>query len=605
MKRYQNIIIASFIFLALTGMVGCTRYLDRAPAADVSPTDAFINFTNFQGFTEELYSLVPEYTSKTWACDWILGDEIIHKTGVTWLNEQLDNGDSWCWTTGEWISWLDAPRYVADPATGHGKGLWPNSWYGIHKANLGLANMDKLNGTQEEKDLIKGQLLFFRGWYHFELMTYWGGLPFIDTVLSPSAKLELPRLTYHAMADRVAADFREAANLLPVNWDNTEAGKATLGKNQLRLTKTAALGYLGKNYLYAGSPLMNRSSTGNAGFDVNYCMKAAEAFAELLKLVDNGETWVRLIEFSKYSNLFYTNGGSFIPGYPEAIFQNPVYSAWFTGCPWGPSSIFAEGNIGGGYASPNARFVENYGMANGLPIDDPMSGYDPANPWVNRDPRFYHDIVIDRDQVIKGSAPADKEKFRYTNLANNGHSRDNSAIGRTGYLLRKLTPMTANNIDNFPNNHMQLAYMRLADVYLMYAEAVLQGYGSATSNGPNYITAEAAFNKVRDRCGAGRVDAKFVADKEKFMGEIIRERAMELGFEEEFRYNDLRRWLLADQLKYREKTAIEFDRDINGNPINIREKILVTRKFEDKNYWLPLKVNDVNLYLSFPQNPGY
>jgi hypothetical protein len=350
---------------------------------------------------------------------------------------------------------------------------------------------------------------------------------------------------------------------------------------------------------------MNRSTTGNAGFDVNYCKKAADAFAELLKLVDNGETWVKLADFSQYSNLFYTNGGSFIPGYPEAIFQNPVYSSWFTGCPWGPSSIFAEGNIGGGYASPNARFVQNYGMANGLPIDDPLSGYDPANPWENRDPRFYHDIVIDRDQIIKGSAPADKEKFRYANLSINGFSRDNSAIGRTGYLLRKLTPMTANNIDNFPNNHMQLAYMRLADVYLMYAEAVLQGYGSASNAGPNYITPEAALNKVRDRCGAGRVDARFVADKDKFMSEIIRERAMELGFEEEFRYNDLRRWLLAEQLKYREKTAIDFDRDVNGKPINIRETVLVTRKFEDKNYWLPLKINDVNLYLSFPQNPGY
>lgn len=605
MRRNSNILATCFIVLAMTWLPSCKRYLDRAPAADVSPTDAFINFTNFQGFTEEMYCLIPEYTSKTWACDWILGDEIVHKTGVTWLNEQLDNGDSWSWTTGEWISWLDAPSYNPDQGTGFGKGLWPNSWYGIHKANLGLANLDKLIATQEEKDLIKGQLLFFRGWFHFELMTYWGGLPFIDTVLSPSVKPELPRLSYQAMADRVAEDFRAAADLLPADWDNTEAGKATLGKNQLRLTKMAALGYLGKNYLYAGSPLMNRTSTGNAGYHIDYCKKAADAFAELLKLVDNRATWIRLIDFSHYSDLFYTNGGNFIPGYPEAIFQNPVYSSWFAGCPWGPSSIFAEGNIGGGYTSPNARFVENYGMANGLPIDDPASGYDPANPWVNRDPRFYHDIIIDRDQIIKGSAPPDKEKYRYANLANNGHSRDNSAIGRTGYLLRKLTPMSANNIDNFPNNYMHLSYMRLADVYLMYAEAVLHGYGSATSTGPNYITPEAALNKIRDRCGAGKVAQHYVADKDKFMSEIIRERAMELGFEEEFRYNDLRRWLLAGQLKYREKTSIDFDRGTNGKPINIRERVLVTRRFEDKNYWLPLKINDVNLYLSFSQNPGY
>lgn len=605
MKRYSHILFSCFILWAVTGLTACKRYLDRAPAADVSPTDAYINFTNFQGFTEEMYCLIPEYTGKTWAADWILGDEIIHKTGVTWLNEQLDNGDSWSWTTGEWISWLDGTAYNSDQGSSFGKGLWPNSWYGIHKANLGLANIESLVGTQEEKDLIRGQLLFFRGWFHFELMTYWGGLPYIDTVLSASSKLELPRLSYHAMAERVAEDLRAAADLLPIDWDDTEAGKATLGKNQLRITKVTALGYLGKNYLYAGSPLMNRSSTGNATFDAGYCKKAADAFAELLKLVDSRATWIRLVDFSDYNDLFYTDGGSFIPGYPEAIFQHPVYSAWFAGCPWGPSSIFAEGNIGGGYASPNARFVENYGMANGLPINDPESGYNPADPWVNRDPRFYHDIVIDGDQIIKGSAPADKERYRYANLSNSGHSRDNTAIGRTGYLLRKLTPMNANNIDGFPNNYMHLSYMRLADVYLMYAEAVLQGYGSATSTGPNYITPEDAVNKIRDRCGAGRVAQKYVTDKEKFMSEIIRERAMELGFEEEFRYNDLRRWLLAAQLKYREKTAIDFDRGANGKPINIRQRILVTRKFDDRNYWLPLKVDDVNLYVEFGQNPGY
>ena len=152
---------------------------------------------------------------------------------------------------------------------------------------------------------------------------------------------------------------------------------------------------------------------------------------------------------------------------------------------------------------------------------------------------------------------------------------------------------------------MHLSYMRLADVYLMYAEAVLQGYGSATSTGPNYLTPQKALHVVRSRCGSGDVGAAYVADKDKFMGEIIRERAMELGFEEEIRYNDLRRWLLAGQANYRIKSSINFDRGLGNKPINIQEKILVTRKFEDKDYWLPLKISDVNLYVTLNQNPGY
>jgi starch-binding outer membrane protein, SusD/RagB family len=609
MKKYLKTILRGLVISLILGLTSCTKYLDKAPEAEISQTDAFINFTNFQGFTEEMYSCIPDYIGCVWACDWLMADEVLHKDGGIWLNDAFDKGDYWAWTGGAaWVSWLDADKPNNSTTSSFDKDLWPNSWYVIRKANLGLENLDKLKkATQEEKNLIKGQLLFFRGFFHFELMTFWGGLPYIDTLLSSSEKLVLPRLNYQETADRVAEDLRAAADLLPADWDSTASGQKTSGKNQLRITKATALGYLGKNYLYAGSPLMNKVSTGNAIYNVEYCKKAAAAFAELLKLVDNGETWLKLVNFANYNSLFYTNGRTAIPGYPEAVFMAPVYSSWFAGCPWGPSSIFTEGNIGAGYASPNARYVENYGMANGLPIDDPESGYDPADPWANRDPRFYNDIIKDGDKIINGSAPANKEKFRYAALYNGGYSRSNQFVGRTGYMLRKLTPIGAtNDIDGWSNNYMHLSYMRLADVYLMYSEAVLQAYGSATSSFPGYITAEAAFNKVRTRCGAGAVAAKYVSDKDKFMGEIVRERAVELSFEGDFRFNDLRRWMIIGEMKYREKTAIDFDRDPNTNkPINIHERIILTRPFENKHYWLPLKISDVTLYPSFGQNPGW
>ncbi|HLP05817.1 MAG TPA: RagB/SusD family nutrient uptake outer membrane protein [Paludibacter sp.] len=604
MKKNIRIFGRTIVLLAIIGLNSCTSYLDKSPEAIVSPTDAFINFTNFQGFTEELYNCVPEYTSKMWATNWMMGDETINSPGGLWLSDLFDKGDYWGWTTSAWISWLDAGS-AKTSGDSFDRGLWPNAWYAIRKANLGLANLDKLNATDEEKNLVKGQLLFFRGWFHFELMTYWGGLPYIDRELSPTEKLELPRLSYQETADRVAKDLREAADLLPVDWDNTTAGAKTSGANQLRVTKMAALAYLGKNYLYAGSPLMNKQSTGSATYNADYCQKAAAAFAEMLKYVDSGESFHKLVLFKDYSSLFYSNGSNVMPGYPEAIFMSQTYNTWFNGCPWGPSSIFAARSIGGGYCSPNARYVENYGMANGLPIDDPESGYDPADPWANRDPRFYHDIVIDGDKIVSGSLPADDEKLRYAALYTGGVSRDESTCSRTGYLLRKLTPITANSKDNFPNNYMHLAYMRLPDVYLMYAEAVLQGYGSATSEGPNYITAEAALNVVRTRCGAGPVAQKYVGDKDKFMSEIIRERAVELAFEADYRFNDLRRWLLWGDKKYLEKTAIYFDRGTNGKPINMTEKVIATRIFPERAYWLPLKTADVNLYPSFGQNPGW
>lgn len=602
MKKYTIHKIFGVCLLSALLLSSCTDYLDRDPEAEVSDEDAFLSFENFQGFVEEMYCCIPDITGYTWATDWTMGDETLHKNGGVWLNDELDKGNYWFWTG--WTSYLDHGSADTNPGSTNNKGLWPLAWYAIRKANMGLENLDNFtNATTEERNILKGQMLFFRGFFHFQLLMHWGGMPYIDRVLSSTEKLELPRLSCQETADRIAEDLREAADLLPVDWDKTQVGKQTQGRNQQRITKITALGYLGKAYLFAGSPLLNRESTGNAGFNAEYCQKSAVAFAELLKIVDSGETWVRLIEFEKYSDLFYSWGrNGAIPGYPEAIMQAPVYNSWFNGCPWGPSSIFVEGNIGGGFASPNARYVENYGMANGLPIDDPESGYDIRDPWAKRDPRFYHDIIIDGDQIIKG---ANMPEHKYARLYTGGKSRDDNKVGRTGYMLRKLTPMEANDADGNWSGYMLQSYMRLADVYLMYAEAVLQGYGSATSSASGYLTAEAALNKVRARAGAGNVAAKYVASKDKFMSEIIRERAVELGFEHNQRFHDLRRWLLAGELKYREKTAIDFDRGADGKPINITERVILTRPFEEKFYWFPLKTDDVALYPAFGQNPGW
>ncbi|MBB3188126.1 RagB/SusD family nutrient uptake outer membrane protein [Microbacter margulisiae] len=624
MKKHINIIGGIILMWLMFGFTSCTSYLDRTPDSVVSSTDAFVNFTNFQGYVEQIYALVPDYTAVTWADNWMMGDEAINSVGGAWVDDKFDEGDYWGWQEG-WIpSWLNGDGNVHTASAGGAEGLWPNAWAGIRDVNLGLENLDKLtDATQEQKDFIKGQLLFFRGWFYFELSSYFGGLPYITHVLSPTDNLAIPRLSYQQTADSIAKDLRAAADLLPVDWDSTATGAATKGNNTLRINKMMCLGYLGKDYLYAGSPLMNKESTGSATYNKGYCQKAAAAFAEMLQYVDNGKSWLHLVPFSQYSNLFWSGGSSQMPGYQEDVFTYSAFGTWLDGCPWGPASIFSASSIGGGYVSPNANYVDNYGMANGLPITDPNSGYDPNNPWANRDPRFYHDIVIDGDQQIYGAAPADKEHYRDIALYTSGEDRTyngGASSGRTGYLIRKFTPMTCNNIDNYSGGgYMHLAYMRLSDVYLMYAEAVLQGYGSATSTAPGYnLTAEQAVDKIRTRAGVGPVGSAYVSDPQKFMSEIIRERAVELSFEADIRFNDLRRWMLWDNKQYLEKTAIDFDRGtvsvpaseipspgIHYEPVNMTKRVILTRVFHDFNYWLPIPTKDVYLYVTFPQNPGY
>ncbi|WP_160068185.1 RagB/SusD family nutrient uptake outer membrane protein [Sphingobacterium bovisgrunnientis] len=629
--KYIKVLISCGV-LGATSLVSCEKYLDKEEQSIISPDDAFKNFVNFQGYTEELYHCIVNFSNNYWTNSWNWGeDEITTTAGDYHFIHKIDNGNFWGWQSehdGWGAGWMDQPDFSSDGQR-HNKDLWNAAWYGLRKISLALENFDKMtDATQEERNLIKGQLLFFRGWFHHRLMEYFGGIPYINYALPNDEKLTLPRLNYHDCADLAAADFREAADLLPINWDNTAAGRRTLGKNQLRINKIMALAYLGKNYLWAGSPLMNYSVTGNRNYEAEYCKKAADAFGELLALVEGGQTQYQLLTFDKIHNNFYTmNQNWALPGGTEAIFRGPYSSGNDTH--YGTSKQFMPSLISDGDAikfNPTANYVHaNYGMANGLPIKDitkadPESGYDPNFPWKNRDPRFYTDILFDGVKVISGNiteTDMHEDLRRYAQLYTGGSYRNVQNGSRSGYSLRKFIPLATNKFDKAYdwgyNMHIYVPYMRLADVYLMYAESALMANNSITGKSSNFNkTAIDAVNVIRERAGAAPVHQKFQTSASTFLDELRRERAVELAFEGH-RFNDLRRWLLLIERPYTIKTSVEFDRsgtfnydDPNENRVvNFREVQILERKLSTKHYWLPLKVKDVSLYPEFGQNPGW
>ncbi len=613
--------------LLLVSFTNCEEYLERTPESIISEETAFQNFENFQGYTEELYHCIPNFTLTSYAPSWNWGDDEILSTANTGVPSfYFDRGNFFGWQA-QYVyaeSWLDSFGAQTNNDN-HTKGMWPLAWYGIRKANLGLENLDRLtNATQEERDLIEGQLLYFRGWLHFMLIQHFGGLPYIDRVLPSDEPLREPRLSYHECAEKVATDLRRAADLLPINWDNTVAGRRTLGKNTLRINKIMALGYLGKNLLWAGSPLMNLDSTGSREYNTDYCRRAGDAFGELLGLVESGQTQYALEPFENVSQTFYTRGQNWLlPGGTEAIFKSTYWQGngsnyfaskqYFTQLLTSWASTFA----------PTANYVNYYGMANGMPLPDditqadPESGYDPEHPFKNRDPRFYKDIVFDGVRIVQGSMPPGEDANRYANLFTGGSYRDIRTGSRSGYCNRKFVPLVSNRFDqgNSYGNalHLNVPYMRLGDVYLMYSEAVLMGYNSPTATSNSFgKTALDAINVIRERAGMPNVLPRFTASAATLLPELRRERAVELSFERH-RFNDLRRWLLLIERPYTIKTSIEFDRagEFNTtNPeenriVNLREEVILEREYTERHYWLPLKVADVNLYPELNQNPGW
>lgn len=672
MKYFNNmksLLCGSMLLLAAgASLTSCTDWLEKDPEAIVAEDEAFKNYRNFQGYIEEIYSLIPDKEKINYCTSWNLGDDAVHNPeGYAHMDHQVDLGNyrNW-WNNGQF--WLNGAR----------SSMWTNSWYSIRKCNMGIANIKSLVGTDEERNLLLGQMYFFRAWWHFELMCYFGGLPYIDEAFEADQIPELPRLSFQECAKRCAEDFLRAYDLLPLDpqgWDETLAGQQTFQKNDLRINKFMALCYLGKCYLWAGSPLMKEMERAKDGgvpqllgassngktydYDVEYCKKAAEYLGKALDLVAKGQVTYKLAEYkysdiynhvrdekaeTNYSDIFYTEKQAWKqPGTCEAIFRglspDGNTSNWNCAKIFGPkvAGLVDHDNI---IHHPTANLIDQYGMANGQPIYlvrngelvlNPQSGWDPEHPYKNRDPRFYHDIVFDGFHYVlstDGLSPEQK-KLEYCDLFTGGAMRAVDNASSTGYFIQKLIPHQMNEGDRWydwdHNFHCYLPYMRLADIYLMYAEAraAIAAGVSDLSAKPEYcptLSAIDAINALRDRVNSSdypmeHVPANLRDTREHFIDEVRRERAVELSFEG-FRWCDLQRWLLLTEPPYTVKYSHEFERletadwfkshDPKDAKIgNFHREPLITRDLKSKHYWFPLPDKDIYLYEGFPQNPGW
>lgn len=662
MKRvYNSLFVAFTAMLAMGSLTSCEDYLDKDPDSDVNPTEAFKNFTNFQGFVEQMYNCVPQKLTCYWNAPFNWGeDEILSANNAEiYVTPHVDKGDFKAYYTS-WGGNLSFLYGSSDPqASGDGARFqhhtWNDAWYCIRKANLGLANMDLMvDATKEERDAIRGQLLFFRGWWYEELMVWFGGMPYLERVPDASEVLRDERLSFQECAKKAAADFAEAAKYLPENWDKSKVGAATVNNNGIRITRATALAYAGKMMLWAASPLSeNGAQVGGAltyAYNTELAEKAAEYLGQVITEVEAGKTPYALCDYydatehkpiydhdrsavsgNCFSNIFYTvKDGNRQPGSVEAMMRGSQFgnlddARWGFCTNWG-SNIESLYN-GSFQCMPTANYVNYaYGMANGLPLDDPDSGFDPTHPFKNRDPRFYHDIVFDGEIYVNGTTEGTKfANQKIASLYTGGLMRDITSASRTGYFCQKLVPHTGNQIDcmaePWQNGYKAyLPYMRLADVYLMYAEAgaAVKDGGASYHSTTCSKTAEDAINTLRDRVGVDHVNAKFTGDKKKFMDEVRRERACELAFEG-FRFNDLQRWLLLTEAPYTYKKSQEFDRvspDSFYNPNgkydpreaevkNWREETILVRNFGTKHYWFPIVEKETMIYEDFPQNPGW
>jgi hypothetical protein len=579
--------------LALISLSSCTKYLDKAPTADISEKDVFSNFNNYQGFVEGMYDNIIEWVHgySNFGRFNLGGDDIMPTSNLLqWVNadyQSIVNGN-----ISPYYNTLGANiQGPWNTTSTRRKAIWQNSWFGIRQANIAIAHLPELQvATDEQRKFIEGQAYFFRGYFHLQLIKAWGAIPYIDTVLTPSSDMKIPVKGLYETLEKVVSDLQRSAELLPVDWDLTATGQPTLNRNIGRATKGWVYANLAECLMFAASPLFNGTATGNYSYNLDYCKRAAAACWQVIKLANQGV--YSLEPWATYSDMFYKLDNTF-PRSKEIIQPSPQRG----NCRYFASAfLFTDIGTDSWFDAPTQNYVELFETENGLPINDPESGFDPMNPWEHRDPRFRYNIMVDGDRRVKNASG----DLAFAQLYTGGRDRS-STNSLTGFGMKKYWDVTINRIDNGWGRYTYaIPKLRLAEIYLIYAEMANEAYGPSGKDPDADLTAIDAVNIVRHRALMPDVNAKFLNNKEDFRARIWNERAVELAYESK-RWYDIRRWHVAHLSQYRELRGLDFD---EGHTY-FKSFIVQTVPFAERNYWMPFPISQVNLYAEWKQNPGW
>jgi hypothetical protein len=397
---------------------------------------------------------------------------------------------------------------------------------------------DTVNLLFEER--LMGEALAMRAIYHFYILQAHAGIgvsgqllgiPYYEEFLTIEDDFNLPRLTFEETINKIIADLDDAIALLPMDYSDDEDDvlpkhqgydfgqyKIVNGKQfQQRISARIAQAVKARVELFAASP----SYLNGAG----YYEKAANTAVELINLNDGISGLGREIEF-------YTSDTRLKSS--ELLWRSSLER---TG-----SSRFEEQNFppsvnGSGDVNPSHNLVSAFPMANGYPATE-ANGYDPQNPYENRDPRLTTYIVCNGNSLYSGA--------NIITGVGGGIDRIDSIAEistRTGYYLKKLVRSDVRINDDgsvLGKRHINI-YLRYTELYLILAEAANE------IGGPDYavggITARDVIAAIRERAGIEQPDDYLasIASKEDMRAIIRNERRLELCFEGH-RFWDLRRW---------------------------------------------------------------
>ncbi|WP_289063736.1 RagB/SusD family nutrient uptake outer membrane protein [uncultured Zobellia sp.] len=470
----------------------------------------------------------------------------------------LDNNTDIAMTKSGWIeSWKVIRPGLIDP-TNNPLDNWDVLYKGIYLSNTILSNIQDSELDADVKVRIIAEARFIKAFLYFDLARRYGAVPLIKELQSIDDDLLLPRTPVEEVYAYIDEEFTAAAADLPsvADMPDSELGRAT---------KEAAWAFNGRAQLFAK----------------NYARSA-----ELSKAVIDGGGYTLSPD---YEGLFQTYGGD-----PEVIFE-----VLFNGTDKGhgmdkimlPFSYRADW---GSQCNPTQEFVDSYEMANGLPITDPASGYNPLKPYEGRDSRFYATILFQGADFMGREMDVIFPDGVDAPLRTGLHSI-------TGYYIRKFMDQSAPFGVDFGQSKQSWIEMRLAEVLLNYAEAQNE------ISGPD-ASVYTAINSVRAR--AGQPDLAMGLSKADMFNAIVHERKIELALEGH-RFWDLKRWGMGVEvlnnkvftgMKVLAVDPVTGEMELERFPVDNRPATIYLEKFDL--FPVPQAEIEKNPNL-LPQNPGY
>lgn len=460
-------------------------------------------------------------------------------------------------------------------------------YYAISYAWTFIENIDKVpDMTEGMKRQREAEAKMIIAVAYSELLRYVGGVPLLDHSVDVNEEFSYPRATFAETVDYIVNLLDEASTSLP--W------KASYGDDG-RMSKSGALGLKCRVLLFAASPTFNSNTPWHPEADDYTCYGNYEK-----------ERWGRALRaYEQFFKEMQTNGGVALVQ-PAAVTHEARRAAYRTAyydrgnseilisTRRGTSastvlkSFFAERN----YSGPTLNYVNMFPYADGNDFPENFNWNAPdAHPFYaedntpNRDPRLYETVTVPGAVWYDGTvAPL--------HINHPKHGSPSTGFGQMKFILENATDRAG---------YIQWPYLRLPEIMLGYAEALNEYNGLPGSLAYSYV------NQVRARVGLP--DLKSNLSQAEFRSAVLRERALEFGYEE-VRWFDIVRYGMETDFR-KQLYGLESKGDKQNNPTSFTYGVIELNRrswsdnWDTRWYLSPIPKTEVDMGWGMTQNPGW